>query len=52
MLEEGLNSAVVRTKNRTRENFIVFDNTTEQEYRFGMPERSYMKMNGDNADLY
>jgi len=37
MFEEGHDSAVVRTKNKTRENFIVFDNTTEQEYRFGMP---------------
>jgi 6-phosphofructokinase 2 len=37
MLQEGLNSAVIRTKNKTRENFIVFDSANKQEYRFGMP---------------
>jgi 6-phosphofructokinase 2 len=37
MFQEGLNSAAIRTKNKTRENFIVFDSTTNQEYRFGMP---------------
>jgi 6-phosphofructokinase 2 len=34
---ENLCSKVVPIRNNTRENFIVFDNTTGHEYRFGMP---------------
>lgn len=35
--EEGIQQHVVKIRNRTRENFIVVDTTTNQQYRFGMP---------------
>ena len=34
---EGITSKVVEIKNHTRENLIVVDNSTNQQYRFGMP---------------
>ncbi|HVK97640.1 MAG TPA: 1-phosphofructokinase family hexose kinase [Flavisolibacter sp.] len=34
---EGLTYKIVETKNRTRENFIVLETTSNQQYRFGMP---------------
>lgn len=37
VFEEGIRCLAIRTNNKTRENLIVFDSTTNQEYRFGMP---------------
>jgi 6-phosphofructokinase 2 len=37
MDEEGLESEVVEVAANTRENFIVLDTATNQQYRFGMP---------------
>lgn len=34
---EGIESKTIETKNWTRENFIAFENTTKQQYRFGFP---------------
>lgn len=34
---EGVNSIVVETKTHTRENLIVFDQSANAQYRFGMP---------------
>lgn len=35
--DEIVTSMVTKTKNGTRENLIVLDNSTNQQYRFGMP---------------
>ena len=35
--EENIGQKVVITKNETRENFVVVDNSSNQQYRFGMP---------------
>jgi 6-phosphofructokinase 2 len=35
--EEGLSAKVVDIKNHTRENLIVLDHSSNQQYRFGMP---------------
>ena len=35
--KEGLTSVVIHTKNETRENITVFENTTGKQYRLGMP---------------
>ncbi|RYY36286.1 MAG: 1-phosphofructokinase family hexose kinase [Sphingobacteriaceae bacterium] len=35
--EEGINQQAVTTKNLTRENFIVVNRATNEQFRFGMP---------------
>jgi 6-phosphofructokinase 2 len=35
--EEDIGQEIVHTKNETRENFIVVETSTNQQYRFGMP---------------
>ncbi|HEY0732804.1 MAG TPA: PfkB family carbohydrate kinase, partial [Chitinophagaceae bacterium] len=35
--EEAVPSIVIETKNHTRENLIVLDTSSNQQYRFGMP---------------
>ena len=35
--EEKVPFESIKTKNETRENFVVFDESTKKEYRFGMP---------------
>lgn len=35
--KEKVNSHLIQCKNNTRENLIVFDNKSMQQYRFGMP---------------
>ena len=35
--QEGVPSSVVETKSHSRENLIVLDKSTNQQYRFGMP---------------
>ncbi|MET4108002.1 1-phosphofructokinase family hexose kinase [Hymenobacter sp. UYP22] len=37
LAQEQLQYRAVETQGNTRENFIVVDNTTSQQYRFGMP---------------
>lgn len=37
LVKEGIGQEVVQTKNSTRENFIVVESSTNQQYRFGMP---------------
>ena len=37
MKAEGVPVAVVETRSHTRENLVVFDKSTGQQYRFGMP---------------
>lgn len=37
MKEEGIDSVVIETQKHTRENLIVVDESTNQQYRFGMP---------------
>ena len=37
MVREGVPVLTVETKTHTRENLIVFDKSTNQQYRFGMP---------------
>lgn len=34
---EGIGQRVVKARNETRENFIVVDSSSNQQYRFGMP---------------
>ena len=38
---EGIETAVLKTKNWTRENFIAFENTTKAQYRFGFPGNEF-----------
>lgn len=38
---EGIENAVIKTQNWTRENFIAFDNTTKAQYRFGFPGNEF-----------
>lgn len=35
--QEGINTIEIETVNHTRENLIVLDDSTNQQYRFGMP---------------
>jgi 6-phosphofructokinase 2 len=35
--DEGIASLIIESKNETRENFVVFEETTGRQYRFGMP---------------
>jgi len=35
--QEGLTSRIIHTKNETRENITIFEETTNKQYRFGMP---------------
>ena len=35
--QEGIETKIIETKNYTRENLIVLDTNTNQQYRFGMP---------------
>lgn len=35
--QEGIETKIIETKNYTRENLIVLDSNTNQQYRFGMP---------------
>ena len=35
--KEGISSLIVETKEETRENFIVLDDSNKNQYRFGMP---------------
>lgn len=35
--KEGINSVIIETGNETRENIIVVDEATNNQYRFGMP---------------
>lgn len=35
--EEGIATKIIETKSHTRENLIVLDSNTNQQYRFGMP---------------
>ena len=37
MMRENVESNIVETRSHTRENLIVLDNSTNQQYRFGMP---------------
>ncbi|MEX6686856.1 1-phosphofructokinase family hexose kinase [Danxiaibacter flavus] len=37
LVDEGVHCIPVETQRETRENFIVFDSTTQLQYRFGMP---------------
>ncbi|QIL77034.1 MULTISPECIES: 1-phosphofructokinase family hexose kinase [Hymenobacter] len=39
LTEEGIDQQVIETANWTRENFIVVDTSSNQQYRFGMPGR-------------
>lgn len=35
--QEGIQQRIIKIKNRTRENFIVVDTASNQQYRFGLP---------------
>jgi len=35
--KESISSVIIETKNETRENIVVLDEATNQQYRFGMP---------------
>jgi 6-phosphofructokinase 2 len=37
MAEEAVPSVIIKTENETRENIIVLDESTNHQYRFGMP---------------
>jgi 6-phosphofructokinase 2 len=37
LTQEGISSIIVESKNETRENIIILDETTNKQYRFGMP---------------
>jgi 6-phosphofructokinase 2 len=37
MEAENIVSVIIESSNETRENFIVFEETTQKQYRFGMP---------------
>ena len=37
LAEEGIPAIIIESKNETRENIIVVDESTNQQYRFGMP---------------
>jgi 6-phosphofructokinase 2 len=38
--KENVPFAIVETKNETRENFVIFDESTGKQYRFGMPSNA------------
>jgi 6-phosphofructokinase 2 len=37
MKAEGVTSIIIETQNETRENFVIVDESTNQQYRLGMP---------------
>lgn len=37
MKKEGIDAVIINTKNETRENIIVLDESSNDQYRFGMP---------------
>jgi|SRR5436190_1600388 len=37
MIDEGIPSIVIEIKNETRENIMILEESTNQQYRFGMP---------------
>src|SRR5262245_17679961 len=37
LAKEGVPAVIIETKNETRENFIVFDEALNKQYRFGLP---------------
>lgn len=37
MIDEGVPSIITKIKNETRENFMILEESTNQQYRFGMP---------------
>jgi 6-phosphofructokinase 2 len=41
--KENVPFAIVETKNETRENFVIFDESTGKQYRFGMPSNSLLE---------
>ncbi len=45
---EGIENAVIKTQNWTRENFIAFENTTKSQYRFGFPGNEISEEEKDN----
>lgn len=45
---EGIENAIIKTKNWTRENFIAFENTTKSQYRFGFPGNEISEEEKDN----
>ena len=45
---DGIENAVIKTQNWTRENFIAFDNTTKSQYRFGFPGNEISKEEKDS----
>ena len=54
--KEHINSHYIETLNETRENFIVVDESTNAQYRFGMPgtilmEQEWKKILQDLADM-
>lgn len=49
LLAEGLNIETFTTKEWTRENFIVTDESTQKQYRFGMPGPSISKVELENC---
>ena len=38
----------IQTKNETRENFVIFDETTKKEFRFGMPSNALFENEWQN----
>ena len=43
IINEQLESIVIKTKNWTRENFIAFENTSKAQYRFGFPGNEFLE---------
>ena len=43
MMSENVASSIVETRSHTRENLIVLDKSTNQQYRFGMPGSSILE---------
>ena len=43
IVNEQLESIVIKTKNWTRENFIAFENTSKAQYRFGFPGNEFLE---------
>mgnify|MGYP003575412884 CR=1 FL=1 len=47
--KEGIGQEVIKTANETRENFIVVDASTNQQYRFGMPGPEILPAEADRV---
>lgn len=43
ILNESIESKVIKTKNWTRENFIAFETQTQSQYRFGFPGNALLE---------